>query len=116
MVGDMNLDVWSLPTTGSPWCDCGKYHEVTAGFVYSLVVDECGHDVGTSVSHQHIRTILLRLWRQPEETEDFREHLQWAVEMLNGSARPCYDLVTGIDIIGLFTKTWRVARGREADR
>lgn len=98
-------DVWTMPTTGIEWCDCGCGHEVTEELVRDAVANTFG-EVPDEISHPEVCLVLMDLWEYESVCAFFFDGVEDSARAVHGRVADMYPLDAALRIIGHFSKTW----------
>ena len=101
-----NLDVWSMPSAGMSWCECGQDHELTAAIVYKFIV-EAGYETRQRLTHGQLSDVIAYVWKYSEVCRFFHLAVEQAAKLVHGKVDKTYPLGHSVDIIGYFSKTWQ---------
>lgn len=104
--------VWSAPTVGTPWCNCGRdpitnepKHQVTQPVVVKNVVEELG-ELPETMTNQQISSVTCRLWGLDAIKETEAVALMNSVGAVNGGVADEYPLDVALAVIGHFSRTY----------
>lgn len=104
--GSDYLDVWTMPSSGLSWCDCGQEHELTANFVYQTIL-EAGFEPDRPLSHEQLAAVIADVWDYCEVCRFFYLAVEQAARRIHGKVDESYPLSHSVDIVGYFSKTWQ---------
>lgn len=101
-----SFDVWSMPSRGLAWCDCGKGHELTESIVFRAI-GEAGYEPSRPLTHSQLVDLIAQVWHYSEVCRFFHLAVEQAATRIHGKVDAVYPLDHSVDIVGYFSKTWQ---------
>ena len=100
------LDVWSVPSRGITWCDCGADHELTEEHVFNTLID-IGLNPAHMLTHSELVELTAEVWSYDEVCRFFHLALEESAQRIHGGIDERYPLREALSIVGYFSKTWQ---------
>ncbi|WP_426733550.1 hypothetical protein [Glutamicibacter sp. 2E12] len=101
-----SIDVWSMPSQGLAWYDCGKGHELTEEIVLQAMA-AAGFGPGRPLAHGQLAELIADLWHYSQVCRFFHLAVEQAAMRIHGKVDEIYPWEHSTDIVGYFSKTWQ---------
>lgn len=102
---EMVPGVWTMPSRGIEWCDCGRHHvldrDIVLGFARDLVEDP------DWMTHDEVVDTAMDLWNYVSVCEFFLLGIRRSASAVNGGPATRYSFERGLEIVAYFSKTWQ---------
>lgn len=98
-------DVWTMPSRGMEWCDCGQHHELDRDIVLRFARDLV--DDPAWMTHDEVIDTAMDLWKYVSVCRFFLLAIGRSASAVNGGPAPRYGFERGMEIVAYFSKTWQ---------
>lgn len=102
---DTAPDVWSMPSRGIEWCDCGKHHVLDRATVEHFAAQVVGDPQW--MTHDEVIDASMDLWNYVAVCEFFLMAIRTSASAVNGALASKYRYERGLEIVAYFSKTWQ---------